>query len=190
VLQVLAGVRRAGPWLRVVAGWASTDLCGEDARVFYEDLSEYDYQDEEAFTDRESCFYELWYRPAYTRLNVGWLEAGKPYPTGPVPPAFVERLKAVQQVQWVNVCLGTHECDLCPAPEAPEGNGEVRIPGEPGVTYAAPFLITHYITDHGYRPPRCFVDAVLAVDLDAWAATRWPDVPFPWVPDDAERMLE
>lgn len=26
--------------------------------------------------------------------------------------------------------------------------------------------------------------------LDAWAATWWPDVPFPWVPDDAERMLE
>lgn len=31
---------------------------------------------------------------------------------------------------------------------------------------------------------------VLAVDLEAWAAARWPDVPFPWVPDDVERMVE
>ncbi|MGC0397504.1 hypothetical protein RKD27_000148 [Streptomyces sp. SAI-126] len=159
-------------------------------RVFYEDLSEYDYQDEDSFTDSESGFYALWYRPAYARLNVGWLEAGKPYSTGTVPTEFVEKLKAVQGVQWVNVCLGVHECDLCPQEEAPEGNGEMRIPGESGIAYAAPFLITHYITAHGYRPPQVFIDAVLAVDLDAWAATRWPDVPFPWVPDDAERMLE
>lgn len=90
----------------------------------------------------------------------------------------------------MNVCLGVHECDLCPEDEAPEGNGEVRIPGEPGVAYAAPFLITHYVTDHSYRPPQVFIDAVLAVDLDAWASARWPDVPFPWAPADAERMLE
>lgn len=90
----------------------------------------------------------------------------------------------------MDVCLGVHECDLCSEEEAPTGNGEVRIPGGPGFAYAAPFLITHYITAHGYRPPHAFMDAVLAVDLDAWASARWPDVPFPWVPDDAERMLE
>ncbi|MEU9165661.1 hypothetical protein AB0D29_35970 [Streptomyces sp. NPDC048424] len=41
--------------------------------MFCEDLSEYDHQDEDedAFTDRESGFYTLWYRPAYTRLNIG-----------------------------------------------------------------------------------------------------------------------
>ncbi|MFF4548595.1 hypothetical protein [Streptomyces sp. NPDC001435] len=159
-------------------------------RVFYEDLSEYTYQDEDTFGDRGS-FYELWYRPEYMRLNVGWLEVGKPYSTGLVPTGFVEKLQAVQQVQRMNVCLGVHECDLCPeAGEALEGNGEIRIPGEIGIAYAAPFLITHYITVHGYRPPQVFIDAVLDVDLDAWAATRWPDVPFPWVPEDAERLLE
>ena len=166
------------------------ERCGDDVWVFYEDLSEYDYQDEDAFTHRESGSYALWYRPAYTRLNIGWLEAGKPYSTGSVPAVFVAKLKAVQEVQWMNVCLGLHECDLCPEEGAPEGNGEVRIPGEAGIAYAAPFLITHYITAHGYRPPQVFIDAVLAVDVDAWASTRWPDVPFPWVPDDAERMLE
>jgi hypothetical protein len=159
-------------------------------RVFYEDLTAYDYQDEDAFTDRESGLCALWFRPAYSRLNIGWLEAGRPYSTGAVPAVFVEKLKAVQEVQWMNVCLGLHTCDLCPEEEAPEGNGEVRIPGEPGVAYAAPFLITHYITAHGYRPPQVFIDAVLAVDLAAWTCAQWPDVPFPWVPQDAERMLE
>ncbi|WP_445529929.1 DUF7919 family protein [Streptomyces cyslabdanicus] len=64
------------------------------------------------------------------------------------------------------------------------------MPGEPDIAYAAPFLITHCVTAHDYRPPQVFIDAVLAVDLDAWAAARWPDVPFPCGPDDAERMLE
>ncbi|WP_234328255.1 hypothetical protein [Streptomyces sp. NRRL S-37] len=165
---------------------------GDDVRVFYEDLSAYDYLDDDTFTDLESGFYGLWYRPAYTRLNVGWLEAGKPYATGPVPEAFVEKLEAVQRVQWMNVCLGVHECDLCPPGDEPppEGNGELRIPATPGLAYAAPYLITHYVTAHAYRPPRAFIDAVLAVDTDAWVSARWPDVPFPWVPEDAERMVE
>ncbi|MER5430288.1 hypothetical protein [Streptomyces sp. NPDC002588] len=90
----------------------------------------------------------------------------------------------------MNVCPGVHECDLCPGAGAPEENGEIRIPAEVGIAYAAPFLITHDITVHGHRPPQVFLDAPLAVDLDAWAATRWPDVPFPWVPDDAERLSE
>ncbi|MFH8220440.1 hypothetical protein ACH4C2_19110 [Streptomyces sp. NPDC018057] len=94
--------------------------------MFYEDLSAYAYLDHDAFTDRESGFHALWYRPAYARLNVGWLEAGRPYPTGAVPPGFVDRLRAVQEVQWMNVCLGVHACDLCPAAGAPEGNGEIR----------------------------------------------------------------
>lgn len=62
--------------------------------MFYEDLSEYDYSAEDSFEDRDSGFYALWYRPAYARLNVGWLEAGRPYPTSPVPEGIVEKLEA------------------------------------------------------------------------------------------------
>jgi hypothetical protein len=91
--------------------------------VFYEDLTQYDYQDEDSFMDRESGFYGLWYRPAYTRLNIGWLEAGKPYSTGTVPTVFVEKLKAVQEVQWMNVCLGVHACDLCLRTRLRKGTG-------------------------------------------------------------------
>ena len=100
------------------------------------------------------------------------------------------RLPVFLKLQRMNVSLGVHECDLCPPGEGPEGNGEVRIPGAPGLAYAAPSLIIHYITEHGYQPPEAFIDAVLAVDLDEWSAARWPDVPFPWIPDDAERLLE
>ncbi|MET9374921.1 hypothetical protein ABZX98_12325 [Streptomyces sp. NPDC002992] len=91
--------------------------------MFYADLSQYDYQDEDAFTDRESGFYALWYRPAYIRLNIGWLEAGKPYSTGTVPAVFMKKLKAVQEIQWMNVCLGVHECDLCPEEGLRKGTG-------------------------------------------------------------------
>jgi hypothetical protein len=75
----------------------------------------------DTFVDSESGFYALWYRPAYTPLNIGWLEVGEPYSTGAVPTVFVEKLKAVQVVQWMNVCLGVHECDLCPEEEDPGG---------------------------------------------------------------------
>lgn len=162
----------------------------DDARVFYEDLSVYDYSDDDSFIDGESGFYGVSFRPTYTRLNVGWLEAGRPYPTGSVPAAFTERLKAVQAVHRMNICLGVHECDLCPPEDAPEGNGEVRIPGSPGIAYAAPFLIGHYIDAHHYQPPQVFIHAVLAVNLDEWAAARWPEVPFPWIPEHAERLEE
>lgn len=104
-------------------------LCGCSTKISASTTN----QDEDAFTDRKSGFFALWYRPAYTRLNIGWLEADKPYAMGTVPAVFVKKLKAVQRVQWVNVCLGAHECDLCPAETAPQGNGEVRIPGESGI---------------------------------------------------------
>jgi hypothetical protein len=63
----------------------------------------------------------------------------------------------------MNECLGVHECDLCPLGEGPEGNRELSIRGVPGVVYAAPLLVSHYVSVHGYLPPREFVDAVLSV---------------------------
>lgn len=146
--------------------------------MFYEDLSKYTYFDDEAFEDSESTGW-VCFRPQYTRLNVGWLEADQPYATGSVPGGLTEKLEAVRQVLRVNLCRGYHECGFCFQTAVEEGNGEIRIPGEPGIAYAAPVMITHYITAHSYRPPQAFIDAVLAVDIGAWAATRWPDLPFP-----------
>lgn len=73
---------------------------------------------------------------------------------------------------------GIHRCEFCAeeeiwveSPDGAErmlGTGEVWIPGE-GVMYAAPNLIVHYMGAHGYQPPKVYLDAVRALDYDAWA---------------------
>jgi hypothetical protein len=40
------------------------------------------------------------------------------------------------------------------------GNGEIRVPSENGIVYAAPTLICHYIDRHRYCPPNEFLMAV------------------------------
>jgi hypothetical protein len=108
---------------------------------------------------------------------VGWLDASKPFAQGHVPRAFVERLRGLCQT-GVNKTRGYYQCSLCPvdrsetalAPtriSAPDGDfyvghAEIRVSGA-AARYAAPDMVIHYVTDHGYRPPRAFVDAVLSI---------------------------
>ncbi|MFE1883570.1 hypothetical protein ACFW7O_28555 [Streptomyces diastatochromogenes] len=96
--------------------------------------------------------------------------------------------------------LGLHACDLCATPlpdshpwyvprpghlRASAGTGEIRVPGTQGTAFAAPLLMGHYVADHGYLPPRPFIDAVNAFDpYGPWPA-RFPGIRFPWIPDDA-----
>ncbi|MEV5478973.1 hypothetical protein AB0L66_42660 [Streptomyces sp. NPDC052207] len=169
--------------------------------MFYEDLSRYTYADAgEVFSDHVDGMRFVSFRPAYERLNVGWLESGHRWTAGPAPQAFTDGLQAILEAQQVNAKLGLHECDLCPASlpdshpwymprpgqlRASEGTGEIRVPGAPGTVFAAPQLIGHYVADHGYLPPDPFVDAVLAFDpYGPWPA-RFPGIRFHWVPDDA-----
>lgn len=42
------------------------------------------------------------------------------------------------------------------------GSAEVRVVTREGNWLAAPNLVYHYVTHHGYRPPREFIEAVLA----------------------------
>ncbi|MGW1507450.1 DUF7919 family protein [Streptomyces mirabilis] len=94
-----------------------------------------------------------------------------------------------------------HYYDLCPTPlddshpwfsprpgnrRASAGTGEIRVPGPPGIAFAAPQLIGHYVADHSYLPPRRFVDAVFAFDLQGTSSTSYPWITFPWIPDDAD----
>ena len=44
------------------------------------------------------------------------------------------------------------------------GSAEIIVPGRDGKAYRAPTLISHYVRSHRYRPPREFVEAVLALD--------------------------
>jgi hypothetical protein len=109
-------------------------------------------------------------------VNVGWLDASQPFPTGAVPAEFVDRLTELCR-HAVNRTRGFHRCGLCPPPDGsrrwsaelaspegayPLGSAEMRIDGTNGVRYAAPDLIAHYVTEHGYRPPAEFIAAVLA----------------------------
>lgn len=168
--------------------------------MFYEDLSPYAYWEEDVFSDSLDSFRFVNFRPAYGRLNVGWLESGHPWARGHVPEEFVARLLAIIKTQQVNEMMGHHECDLCSTPlpdrhpwyvprpgqrHPAAGTGEIRVPGIPGTTFAAPALIAHYVVDHGYLPPQPFLDAVLDFDpYGAWPV-KFPGVRFPWIPDDA-----
>ncbi|MEU2080076.1 hypothetical protein [Streptomyces sp. NPDC013489] len=169
--------------------------------MFYADLTPYGYWNEgEEFTDVADGMRYVAFQPVYERLNIGWLEAGLSWTSGQASQDFGRRLLAVVDAQHVNVMLGLHECDLCPTPlpdthpwymprpgelRASVGTGEIRVPGSPGIVFAAPSLIGHYVVDHGYLPPRQFIEAVLAFDpYGAWRP-RYPGIRFPWIPEDA-----
>ncbi|MFJ2191902.1 hypothetical protein ACIOJE_28865 [Kitasatospora sp. NPDC087861] len=169
--------------------------------TFYEDMSPYTYWNGgESFTDMTTGYRSLTFEPPYERLNVGWLSGDQPWASGVVPTGFIEALEAVLAVQAVNEMLGLHECELCPPsdkqpPESYEprpghqrssvGTGEIRIPDRHGRAFAAPTLIGHYVIDHGYKPPKPFIEAVLAFDPSGHMPARYPWVHFPWVPEDA-----
>jgi hypothetical protein len=42
------------------------------------------------------------------------------------------------------------------------GNGQIRVLSKKGNLYAAPTLVYHCVTQHGYRPPKEFIEAVVA----------------------------
>lgn len=106
-----------------------------------------------------------------TPLAVGWLIRGRPYSTGKTPPAFRQRLLAFcLEPNTVGGSDRQARCQLAGCPgemamvqwegqEVPLSGGEIRVIGEADI-YAAPALIYHYVTVHGYRPPDDFVEAV------------------------------
>ena len=104
-------------------------------------------------------------------LNIGWLERGQSYPTGAVTPAFVQRLGQLVAHASTRGTRGLHLCDLCPTADeesSAKGSAEIRAVGLDGTRYAAPTLVHHYVTAHGYQPPLAFVDAVMRVAALPW----------------------
>lgn len=105
-----------------------------------------------------------------SELNVGWLEKSYPHEMGHVEDDIVQKI-LILCFRPVHTTRGFHYCDLCTGSrtrvrvkcgdlERALGSAEIRVPGEEGVVYAAPNLVYHYITKHGYRPPVQFLDAV------------------------------
>jgi hypothetical protein len=122
---------------------------------WYADLSPYEYLE-----DHQG--------PA--ALNVGWLDADHDFRRGAVSEPFLGALFEICK-RPVNRTRGWHWCELCNA-EAPIvairghttihlGSAEIRVPGAGPILYAAPDLIYHYITEHGYHPPAEFIEAVM-----------------------------
>lgn len=101
-------------------------------------------------------------------LNVGWLSGQIVYTEGNTSKEFQGRLlKFCNGV--VNPTRGWHSCEFCPPtaydpvrgnPLEPFGTAEIRVFYKDN-TYAAPNLIYHYVTEHNYKPPEEFIEAVL-----------------------------
>jgi len=101
-------------------------------------------------------------------LAVGWLRRDRPYESGGLPPLLVQRLRDFCHPD-LQVCrvAAPRPCPLCgeqisiaiDGAAAPLGGGEIRVIGEDEI-FAAPALIFHYVTVHGYQPPRPFVAAL------------------------------
>jgi hypothetical protein len=115
----------------------------------------------------------------------GWLSGADDHERGPVGEAwahrlFCERLFEACRTWTVNATRGFHPCPLCPS-AGPDtvvrarrhglaallGHAEVRATGPDGERWAAPTLIYHYVTEHGYRPPAGFVAALTAGSVQA-----------------------
>lgn len=103
---------------------------------------------------------------------MGYLARGHPFPRGKGLENFFDRLVALVE-QPLGCWSGYHTCDLgwcrLTRPREPMlykgrliglGSTDIFVPGDE-VVYAAPSLILHYIRDHKYLPPPCFVQAVL-----------------------------
>lgn len=104
-------------------------------------------------------------------LNIGWLDADHPYPTGEPRPEFASQLirlvvdHAVRRTRGWQVCpfCGRHPATVPHARgEVPVGDAEIRVRHPDGRVFAAPTLVAHYVADHGYLPPAPFVEAVAA----------------------------
>lgn len=103
-------------------------------------------------------------------IRIGWLDRDQPFSKGVADPAFVEKLK-VYYDRRVRQSRGFHVCPFCeerrfglPVELGGKmltlGSAEIEVRDVQGRIYVAPDLLYHYITEHGYLPPREFIDAV------------------------------
>jgi YgiT-type zinc finger domain-containing protein len=116
------------------------------------------------------------------RLNVGWLERGRPFDVGPTPPGLAERLASLAAHARAAQTRGLHSCDLCadePAWDdyARQSSAEIRVVAGDTI-FAAPTLVHHYVAAHGYRPPDAFVAAALVPLSVDWETALREDICF------------
>jgi hypothetical protein len=125
--------------------------------TYYEDLSYYCYVKRAA----ERAFVQ----------NIGWLSNRYSFDKFDPPQDLLDALWSFCSVA-VYQTRGWHLCELCSSPRwgIPEeragrrlflGSAEIRAFSKPGVIYAAPNLIYHYVSVHHYKPPDEFLSALM-----------------------------
>jgi hypothetical protein len=108
-------------------------------------------------------------------LNIGWLDIEHSFRHGETSSEFQEPLRRLIE-RPILLHRGFHVCNFCPHDrhhndKTYRGNGQIRVLGRPGIWYAAPTMVHHYVVTQDQPPPQ-FVDAVLnptAVGRDAEA---------------------
>jgi hypothetical protein len=109
--------------------------------------------------------------PNKMTLNVGWLDDQHDFPKGDVPEEVLANIFILCKTP-VQKTRGAHSCQFCfekrwgcvaarDGVELGIGSGEIRVPGSSGMIYASPCMIYHYISEHHYKPPQQFIEAVL-----------------------------
>lgn len=128
---------------------------------YYKDLSTYEYLKCKNDIDK-----------GYRILNIGWIDGLHEFNKGNVPDKFIPLLWEYIMVP-INRTRGLHyDCVLDGQDktfiarfqryEIKLGDAEIRVLDEEHkIIYASPNMILHYIIDHKYCPPQCFIDAVM-----------------------------
>ena len=99
-------------------------------------------------------------------LAIGWLEDPQPYNKGKTSSEFRRKLQALvdasQPMYPQYYFRGMYNCSFCDKQEYSGiwSQQNIFVPGD-GVVYLSPGGISHYVSDHSYKPPQSFIDAVL-----------------------------
>ena len=134
--------------------------------VYYEDLSPYHFASNDIL---EGVF------------HVGWLDKYNAYSHGVVNDSVISYFCQLICNDFPNFNICTNRtidnitaCPFCDheihvfsesANDEFLSITELWIPSG-SITYAAPALVYHYITDHNYLPPQCFLDAVMSLTTE------------------------
>jgi hypothetical protein len=89
-------------------------------------------------------------------VNIGWLDKGQDYTKGEVPVGFLKKLANAEILAHHK---GGHRCPFC-------GGGyssQVHYVQGNGIKYVFPQMLSHYISEHNYKPPQEFIDAVMSL---------------------------
>ncbi len=106
---------------------------------------------------------------------VGWLDDEHEFATGEPAADFVKKLRKLTRksarsgiaLGWP-FAMGFHTCELCGELSASYNLG---VPaGE--LLYVAPEMISHFVEEHAYLPPREFIEAVLRSPIPGWLRYR------------------